>query len=67
MAEPDRAQRIILFEQLVKITLEPVGGLWPVGSTGVYLKNPAEQPQRIPDALDFWENLIGASDQEGAG
>jgi predicted nucleotidyltransferase len=59
MAETDRAQRIVLFERLVEITLESVGGLWPVGTAGVYLKNPTEQPQRIPDALAFWENLVG--------
>lgn len=58
MNESDRVRKLALLEQLVKLTFAPAADLWPTGSTAVYLKNPAEQPESVIEALEFWENLV---------
>ncbi len=58
IAEVNRAQRIALCEQLIERTLTGVGGLWPAGTTAVYLKDSTEQPERVEDALQLWERLL---------
>ena len=59
LAEPDRGWKITLFESLVEHALAPVGPLWQPGSTSVYLADAAQQPERVDEALAYWETLLG--------
>ena len=61
MAEPDRFQKVALFEQLVAKTLAPVGTLWHPGITAVYLRDTSKQPELVEEALLFWEGLLDMS------
>jgi predicted nucleotidyltransferase len=59
IAETDRARKVALYAQAAALALEPVGGLWASGATGVQIKiDPAFQPQQIERALAFWQSLI---------
>jgi predicted nucleotidyltransferase len=59
LEESDRARRIDLCEALIERTLPTSGDLWPPDSTAVYLKNAAEHPSHVGEALALWEGLIG--------
>ena len=58
LVEPNRKNRLALYEKLVGLTLVPSCEVWPADTTAVVLKNPSEQPERIGEALAFWEHLI---------
>lgn len=54
----NRARRVTLYEQLVQRAIAPVGQLWQNGITAVYLRDTAQHPAKVAQALTFWENLL---------
>jgi predicted nucleotidyltransferase len=58
LAEPDRVEKVKLYEQLVEKTIAPIGMIWAMGDSAVYLRNLEEQPGRVREALAFWEELF---------
>jgi hypothetical protein len=61
LAAPDRARKVQLYEQLAAMTLAPLGGLWPGGSTAVQLAISADgglPADAVQNALAFWEGLL---------
>ena len=62
-AEPDRGQRLKLYEELVGLTFAPVGEPWAAGTTAVgvgpgFGDVAPEPPGAVEDALAFWQTLI---------
>lgn len=64
LAEPDR-RKVHHYEELARLALAPVGGLWPVGTTVVapgagWGAGPGASPGgTAADALAFWDSLLG--------
>jgi hypothetical protein len=61
LAEPERARKVHLYEQVASLTLAPVGGLWEKEVTSIALDDEDEfHPETVHAALSFWESLLGA-------
>jgi len=59
VATLDRAHKFALYEQMAAHALEPVGGMWPAGTTTVDFANDADaQPPNVNAALQWWQQLI---------
>ncbi len=56
--EIDRAKKIKLCEQLIGMTLTPIGKLWSPYSSAVYLQAPSKQPDEVDKGLLFWNALL---------
>ena len=61
LSEPDMQRKLNMYEELARLTLIPVGGLWPAGATGIQVEAPSNGAPVSPvvtDALAFWEHLL---------
>lgn len=56
--QPDRVQKINLCEQLISLTLKPIGKLWSPASTAIYLQSPSKHPEDVDKSLSFWNSLL---------
>lgn len=59
LTEIQRPQRLALCERLIARTLDHPQALWADGASAVWLKDSSEQPQRVGEGLQLWEELIG--------
>lgn len=64
--EQDIVRKLELYTQIAAIVTEPLGGLWQSGDTAATVDLPenekeAWKAEKIKEALDFWENLVGLS------
>jgi hypothetical protein len=56
IAEPNRARRFELYEELAAMTVAPVGELWQEGITVLGLTSNVS-PEQAEETLNFWERL----------
>ena len=61
LIETDRHAKFALYEQLAERTVAPAGRLWHDGDTVMVVDTPEVTPTMEAQALDFWEELVGAS------
>lgn len=54
LAEPDRARKVEICEELSRRSVAPVGELWAEDATAA-----DGTPEIVEDALDFWAELLG--------
>ena len=63
LAETNRERRFELYRQLAALSLAPLGGLWPEGSTAIQVEAGADaQLETIERGLHFWESLVAGED-----
>jgi len=56
----NRADKLIIYEQLVPLTLAPIGQVWTHEQSAVnFMPDSAFEPGMIERGLDFWESLLG--------
>ena len=59
LAEHNRETKCRLYKDLARLTVGPLGGLWPEGSTAILPEpGPAWDEHTSQAALSFWESLL---------
>ncbi len=58
LTSANREQKLLLYEQLVRLTLEPFGEVWDDDIVAACFDTPLHDSSGVDSALSFWEDLF---------